>query len=129
MYGGPPGEHDAAPDAAVLQTETVSDLVHGHLGQVHPPEAAQRPELVIIEVDVTRCAALPGEEGVGESSAAFVERVPVPVLASLPPDLKVTNLQQLDATGRKFANVVYWQALGADFVMIASPRKQLKNLS
>ena len=110
MYpGGPPGEHDAAPDAAVLQTETVPDLVHGYLGQVHPPEAAQRPELVIIEVDVTRCAALPGKEGVGEGSAALVERVPVPVLARLPPDLEVTNLQQSNSTITKFANVVYWQ--------------------
>ena len=63
-----------------------------HLCKVDALEAAQCPELVVVEVDVPRGAALLREEGVCQRAARLVKRVPVPVLPTLPPAGKYLDI-------------------------------------
>ena len=71
----------------MLQAQRVADLVDSHLGEVDPTEAAQSPELVVVEVDVPRGSALLGEESVGQSPARLVEGVSVPMVTRLEPEI------------------------------------------
>ena len=59
----------------------------GDLGEVDPPEAPEGPELVVVEVNVSRGPALLGKEGVRKSPARFVKGVPIPVFSCLEPDI------------------------------------------
>ena len=81
------GEHDGAPHVGVLQPQAVPDLVHCNLCEVDALEAAQGPELVVVEVDVPRGSALLGEESVGQRPARLVEGVSVPMVTRLEPEI------------------------------------------
>ena len=67
-------------------------MLWSHLCEVDALEAAQGPELVVVEVDVPRGAALLREEGVRQRAPGLVKRVPVPVLPCLPPAGKYLDI-------------------------------------
>ena len=58
----------------------------GDLGEIDPPEAPEGPELVVVEVNVSRGPALLGKEGVRQSPPRFVKGGSIPVFSRLEPD-------------------------------------------
>ena len=70
----------------MAEAQGVPELVGGRLEQVGPGEGLAGPDLLVVKVGVP---AEDGEEGVGEGAALAVERVAIPMVLVLEPDVNV----------------------------------------
>ena len=78
VVGPGEGEHDGAPDAAVLQPDAVTNLMGQGLQEVHAPVRVQSPVLRVVHVDVPHLGVI----SMGQCASGPVKRVSVQVVVS-----------------------------------------------